>query len=108
MKRIALISLAAAVPVELVNFFVFMVPLDVGIQDNATWYTKLLGIQWVLLHFPGLHLTSLMAPHSNFIAADIFIWFLSGYIDTALVIFACVSAMRWLRRFIDERTKQTM
>jgi hypothetical protein len=100
-KKAVLRALGAALPVELVNFFVFMPPIDVGIPDDAPFYTKLLGFQWAVLHYPGLRLTSQLDPYGK--AFPPFFWLLGGYVDTALLILACILAFHGMRRFIGPR-----
>ena len=105
-KIAVLVALGVAFPVELVNFVVFMPPLDVGIPDDAPWYAKLLGLQWALLHYPGLRLTSLLDPFYKAYPLDVLTWFLSGYIETALIIIACILVFHWFRRWMDRRLEE--
>jgi hypothetical protein len=104
LKKAILTALGAALPVELVNFFVFMYPLDVGIPDDAPLYAKLLGIQWVVLHFPAFWLTSRLDPSGKVFPP--FFWFFAGYADTALLILACILGLQGLRRFTGRRTRE--
>ena len=97
-KRAVLVALGMAIPIEVVNFFVFMPPLDVGIPDDSPWYTKLLGLQWAALHYPGLQVASLIDPYFKAFPVDVFTWFLSGYVDTVLVTLGVVLAVVRIRR----------
>ena len=103
-KKAVLRALGAALPVELVNFFVFMPPIDVGIPDDASWFTKLLFSQWAVLHYPGLRLTSLLDPYGK--AFPPFFWLLGGYVDTSLLILACILGFQGWRRFIGRRSRE--
>ena len=97
-KRAALVAMGTALPIELVNFFVCMPPLDVGIADDAPWYTKLLGYEWVVLHWPGIRLGNGIDAYYKAYAFDVCLWFFSGWLETAVLIIALVLGVRWLGR----------
>jgi hypothetical protein len=92
------IALIVAIPVELVNFFFFAFPIDVGLAPDAPWYSQLLGAEWVLLHLAGLRLTGWLDPYGASPRLDYFAWFLSGYAGTALLLIAGILTFRWIRR----------
>ena len=103
-KHAIRVGLVVAVPVELVNFFVFMPPLDVGIADDASWFTKLLFYQWVVFHYPAVQLTSMLDPFGK--AYPTAVWMLGGYLETALLIFACVLGRYWWRKSVDRHNQE--
>jgi hypothetical protein len=98
LKKRIFIALAVAVPLELVNFFFFAFPIDVGLPDDAPWYAQALGAEWVLLHLPGLRLTSWLDPYPSSQKFVFAVWMLSGYVDTALVMIAGILVFAWVQR----------
>src|ERR1700678_1054732 len=90
LKKRIILALVVAIPLELVNFFFLAFPIDVGLPDDAPWYAQALGAEWVLLHLPGLRLTSWLDPYPSSPKIEIVVWMLSGYIDTALVLLAFI------------------
>lgn len=99
--RIAAVSaLIAALPVELVSYFVFPFPLDVGLSNDASWFAQFMGFQWVILHLPGLRLTSRCDPYFHHPRLDDFALLLSGYLDTAFVSFFLILGFILLRRVV--------
>ena len=95
-KSPIVIALLAAIPVEAVNFWFAMFPIDVGLPPDAKWYTKALGFQWLFLHWPGLWLSSGM-DNTRFERLEPFLWAASGYVDTVLLILAGIFAFRRVR-----------
>lgn len=100
-RKIALISLAAAIPAEAVNFWLFPFPIDVGLPDDATWYEKLIGFQWVILHLPGLYLTRWLTGHPSFVI------FVCGYLDTALLFTAASFCFNWIFHLARRNSTKT-
>jgi hypothetical protein len=98
LKKSIVITAVVAIPVELVNFFFFAFPIDVGLTPDAPWYSQLLGAEWVLLHLAGLRMTSRLDPYGKAPRVDYFVWFLSGYAGTALLLLAGITLIRALRR----------
>jgi hypothetical protein len=98
------IALVATIPVELVNLFFFTFPIDVGLAPDAPWYSQVLGAEWVLLHLAGLRVTSWLDPYAASPRFDYFVWFLSGYACTALLLIAGILMFRWVRRLAGKRS----
>jgi len=96
-KSALLWGLFAAIPVEVVNFFLLAYPIDVGIPDDASWFVKVKGFQWLILHWPGL-IASNWFDGAGMEAIGVTVIFLSGYIDTALLIIVGIFFVRWIRR----------
>jgi hypothetical protein len=96
MKKSVLIALLVALPIEVLNARPTF-PIDVGLPDNASRLQQFLASEWVILHLPGLRLTAL-DPYFHHWFLDIAGMFLSGYLDTALLIFAGIWAYRGIRR----------
>jgi hypothetical protein len=107
-KKVLLVVMKVTLPVELVNFFLFMPPLDVGLPENAPWYSKLLFYQWGALHFPGIHLMNGIDPYYKVLPLDLFVWFLSGYIETALLILGVYLLAGRIRRQLRPRSSEAL
>jgi hypothetical protein len=104
LKKRILIAALVAIPLELVNFFFFAFPIDVGLSDDAPWYTQALGAEWVLLHLPGLRLTSWLDPYPSSPNLERAVWMLSGYVDTVLVLVAGILVVWGLKRWRAKRS----
>jgi hypothetical protein len=92
MKRPVLFAFLVAIPIEAVNCFLLAPPIDVGLPDYASRFEKLVALQWVILHWPGLQ-----APDWLGSQLGIFVLFASGYLDTVLLLIAFIFAFRWVR-----------
>jgi hypothetical protein len=101
------IALLAALPIELVNFFLLAFPIDVGYPPNTPWYIQLIGSQWVALHLLGLFSLSwfekIFGCHQlNIIMGckrvDTVVLFAGGYLTTVLLIFAVMYSFQQLLR----------
>jgi hypothetical protein len=90
------LALVAAIPVEAINFFFAMFPVDVGLPPDAKWYTKATGFEWLVLHWPGLWLGHWM-DNTRFEWLEAFLWAACGYLDTVIVIIAGILVFRLLR-----------
>jgi hypothetical protein len=51
--KVAQIALVVAIPIEIANFFLAGFPLDTGFEPVDPWYAKVIGYQWLVLHFSG-------------------------------------------------------
>ncbi len=86
-------ALLAALPIEIVNFFVVGYPtaehsLTTINQDAAV------ALQWDVLHFPGLIAIDrilLLREHAHICSI---VFFISGYLDTVIVLLALLVAAR--------------
>jgi hypothetical protein len=89
------LALAAALPVELVNFFVVGYPAGKHLSVPDGWFAVVAG-QWYLLHLPGLFLVNEISflRHSAFLAGACM--FLSGYVETTLLLAAVILPLRLL------------
>jgi hypothetical protein len=95
-KFALLFGLVAAIPIEAVNFWVFPFPIDVGLPDNATLLQKMLGAQWLMIHWPSFLLAGWFdqigfSGHANLVLL------FGGYLDTALLIIAGTLCFQWIR-----------
>ena len=99
------LALIVAILVELVNLFFFTFPIDVGLAPDAPWYSQFLGAEWVLLHLAGLRVPSWLDPYGTSPRFDYFVWFLSGYAGTALLLIAGILMIRWVRRLAGKRSE---
>jgi hypothetical protein len=98
-------ALLAALAVETINFWVLAPPIDVGYPPGTPWYINLIGFQWVILHLPGLRSLDWLervfgCQQRNIVMGcrrvDILVLFVSGYLDTALLLIAVVLGFRWI------------
>jgi hypothetical protein len=98
MKKPIIVALVAALPIELVNFFVFPFPIDVGLPQDAGPFAQFMGTQWAILHLPGLWLSYRLDLYAHSLAIPALI--MSGYLDTALLVFLGICLYRAIRRLI--------
>jgi len=89
-----LIALIVALPVEIANFSLAGFPIDTGLEPNTSWYEKLIAYQNLYMHAPGWLLISRMQD-SQLQKVGNPILFVSGYLDTAILIFASLLLFRW-------------
>ena len=98
-------ALLAALAIEAINFWLLAPPIDVGYPPGSPWYINLIGFQWVIVHLPGLRLLDWLERVSgcqqlNIVMGcrrvDIFVLFVSGYLDTALLLIAVIFGFRWI------------
>jgi hypothetical protein len=97
-RKPIIIALIAALPIELVNFFVFAFPIDVGLPQEAGPFAQLMSAQWAILHLPGLWLSYRLDLYAHSLAIPALL--LSGYIDTALFVFLGICLYRAIRRLV--------
>jgi hypothetical protein len=100
-------AFVVAIPVEIANLFMAMAPLDTGFAPGDPWSDKVLGYEWLVMHYPGVILAAWLddtgfekwlVARINWMSSatlDESIFFLCGYIDTALLILAVILALRW-------------
>jgi hypothetical protein len=109
--KTAKIAFVVAIPIEIANFFMASFPLDTGFAPADPWYDKVIGYQWLVLHFPGVALVGWLDDpgFGKWLVARIkwmrlgtlyeSIFFLWGYIDTVLLALAVILAFRcWVCR----------
>ncbi|MGA8089220.1 MAG: hypothetical protein WCA10_18245 [Terracidiphilus sp.] len=93
MRSIFKSALLAALPIEIVNFFVIGYPTAGGSLTSAT-QNAAIALEWDLLHLPGLIAIDrilLLRGHPHICSL---IFLLAGYIDTALLLAALIFAVR--------------
>lgn len=93
------IALLAALPIEIVNFLVVGYPTA---EHSITTINQsaAVALQWDLLHLPALiaiDRIQLLREHAD---ACSIIFFIAGYIDTALLLAAVLAFARLSRRLI--------
>jgi hypothetical protein len=105
----------AAIPIEIANFFLAGFPLDTGFEPADPWYAKVIGYQWLVLHFPGVMLVGWvngtrlgrqLVARIKWISPETLydlVLFVSGYLDTTLIVLAGLLAFRWWARRLEER-----
>jgi len=101
------IALVVAIPIEVANFLLAGFPLDTGFEPADPLYDKVIGYQWLVLHFPGVMLVAWLdgTGFGKWLVARIkwmsltnlynLVLFVSGYLDTILLTLGCMLAFRW-------------
>ena len=92
----AKLALIVALMIEALNLRFCGFPLDVGLPANVPWYTRLLADQWLVLHLPGVVSLSWL-DRLGLHRFDYFALFLSGYVETVLLLIACIALFQWIR-----------
>ncbi|HTX76904.1 MAG TPA: hypothetical protein VMD29_11920 [Terracidiphilus sp.] len=96
MKHRILVALGLAFPLEAVNFFLLMPPLDVGYPPGTSWWIRLIGLQWVLFHWVGLRTIDLLQG-TRFAILTVPILFIGGYLELALLLILLFSVRPLIR-----------
>lgn len=108
--KVAKIALVVAIPIEIANFFLAGFPLDIGFEPADPWYDKVIGYQWLVLHFPGVMLVRWLdgtglrkwfgsrIPWMSLETLYHSVLFVSGYLDTIFLVLAGLLAFRWWAR----------
>ena len=90
-------ALLLAIPLELANLYLAMQTGHVGLLANAGLAERLLGLQWLALHLPGLMLLLSMEKAGFSGIANFIVLIASGYFMTALLLFIVTLGVRRLR-----------
>ena len=116
--KAAKIAFVVAIPIEIANFFMAGFPLDTGFEPADPWHDKVIGYQWLFLHFPGVAMVAWLddTGFGKWLVARIkwmslgtlyeSIFFLCGYIDTVLLTLAVILAFRWWVRRLEGRHRE--
>jgi hypothetical protein len=88
-------ALLAALPIEIVNFWIVGYPTARGSLTLAT-QSAFLALEWDLLHLPGLISIDRIQFLRERVHASSVAFFLAGYIDTAILIAALIHTLRKL------------
>jgi hypothetical protein len=97
MRLRILIALLVAIPIEALNFWVFMPPLDVDTTPGPHWYNTAIAFEWIILHLPALRVSGWledMGLRGNLLVT----LFAGGYLTTALLILAVLTSVHAMRR----------
>jgi hypothetical protein len=97
MARPIKIALIAAAPIALLNLPPTFA-IDVGLPPDASWFEKLIAAEWALMHWLGLWLSQ-FDPYYHYLPLDIFVLYLSGYVEWALLLIAGFYAFLGIRHF---------
>ena len=110
MKQKAGIALIVSLVIELVNWFVFPFPIDVGYPPDTPWYWQVVGFQWLALHSVGLRssdwIEKIAGCHQRN-GVDVVmgcrtvdsVWFFAGgYLTTVLVVLAVMFGIQQIIR----------
>lgn len=100
MARPIKIALMAAAPIAILNLPPTFA-IDVGLPDNADWFHKFIAAEWVVMHWLGLWFGRL-DPYYHMLSLDIFVLYLSCYIEWALLLMAAFYAYLGLRRLTQK------
>jgi len=86
-------ALVAAIPIEIVNFWLVGYPAGSAGLSFAS-HSAALALQWYVLHLPGV-IASDRSPYlRSHPATCSLVFFAAGYIDTAVLIAALLWAVR--------------
>ena len=96
MQKIAL-SLLLALPIEGVNFPFNGLALDPGNFYELPWYKQLIGLEWGVLHAPGI-LAIDWVSRIGITGHDGLIMLITGYLVTAVLIAVFLGGVERLRR----------
>ena len=88
--------LAGALLIEALNLRFFAFPIDVGLPASIPWYTRVLAGQWLLLHLPGVVSLGWL-DRLGLERYDTFVLFVSGYLETVLLLVVCIGLYQWFR-----------
>jgi hypothetical protein len=107
MKPLLKFALLVAIPLEVVNLLLAGFPLDTGFAASTHWYHKVIAYQWLFLHCPGVLLLirlsnagyeTLSLRWIDWPSLQRLVLFVSGYLDTVLLILAVNFGFRRLFR----------
>jgi hypothetical protein len=90
------LALVGALLIEALNLRFFAFPMDVGLPASIPWYTRLLADQWLLLHLPGVVSLGWL-DRLGLERFDTFVLFVSGYLETVLLLIAGIVLCQWIR-----------
>jgi hypothetical protein len=90
------LALVGALLIEALNLRFFAFPMDVGLPEGIPWYTRLLADQWLLLHLPGVVSLGWL-DRLGLERFDTFVLFVSGYLETVLLLIAGIVLVQWIR-----------
>jgi len=79
-------ALVAAFPVELVNYFVVRYPAGNHLPVREDWF-QAVAAQWYTFHLPGVFALNAFSVLRNVRFLTHAVLFLSGWIDTAILLF---------------------
>ena len=89
-RSTATLALAAALLLELVNYFVIGYPAaGAHFAMSKGWFLAVAG-QWYLLHLPGIFILNEFQFLRTYRILGAIVLFLCGWLDTALVLAACI------------------
>jgi hypothetical protein len=100
-RFVLIFAFLAAIPIEAINFFAFPYPVDVGLPENASWLVKLVGYQWIFLHFPGFYVADWF-ENRGFRQLGYFSILFCGYIETSLMLIAGIFTFQWFHRWVGK------
>jgi hypothetical protein len=90
------LALVGALLIEALNLRFFAFPIDAGLPAGIPWYTRLLADQWLLLHLPGVVSLGWL-DRLGLTRYDSFVLFVSGYLETVLLLIAGIVFWEWIR-----------
>jgi len=89
-RSTATLALAAALLLELVNYFVIGYPAaGTHFAMSKGWFLAVAG-QWYLLHLPGIFILNEFQFLRTYRILGSIVLFLTGWFDAALVLAACI------------------
>jgi hypothetical protein len=94
-------ALLAALPIEIVNFWIVKYPGSSGGLSTSSSNAEL-ALEWDLLHLPGIMATNYISfLRTNPSLCSVIFW-ITGYIDTAILL----AAILWIARLALRRLRK--
>ncbi len=106
MKSPIRLALIAALLIEALNLRFVVVPIDVGLPEDATLWERILADQWVYLHYAGL----LMITSMDRLSLQRYaypILYVTGYLETALLLVFGILIFRLWRHLLRRHVKES-
>ncbi|MGA8741065.1 MAG: hypothetical protein WB561_07760 [Terracidiphilus sp.] len=97
MRSTLKVALFAALPIEIVNFWVVGYPAGASGLTSAS-QSAAVALQWYLLHLPGVIASDRITLLREHAFACSFVLFIVGYIDTVILLVAIIWSIRLARR----------
>jgi hypothetical protein len=95
------LALAAALPLEFVNYFIVGYPAGAHLAVPTQWF-QTIAAQWYVLHLPGLFALNQFDFLRNYAALGATVMLLSGYLDTAVLLAAFLWPVQVLLRALKK------
>ena len=104
------LALAGALLLELANYFVVGYPAGAHLAVREGWFGAI-AAQWYLLHLPGIFALNEVGSLRTYSSLGSIVIFLSGWLDTAVLLAACIwpvqLVLRIFRRSLGQQETES-